>query len=126
MTTRKVVVIVDDSADLIRLYQDYLTEEGFEVHVASSGKEALELFEKLGRVDLLLVDCLMPRMSGTAFLKELLRRNPSLRPTTRVFGMSGLVQESEDLTEMQSFVDRMVEKTSDLNELLEIVQRGVA
>jgi DNA-binding response OmpR family regulator len=126
MSARKVVVIVDDSIDLIRLYQEYLKDEGFEVHVAGGAEEGLLLFQSLGAVDLLLVDCLMPKMNGAGFLKELFKRRPDLRGKTRVYGMSGLLHESHELTEMRPLVDRIVDKASDLNEMLHMVQNGVS
>ena len=40
------VLCVDDDLSLLRLYEDELTEEGYEVVLAKDGKEALAKFEK--------------------------------------------------------------------------------
>lgn len=125
MTPAKSILIVDDSADLVRLYQEYLREEGFAVHIASSGTEALELLERLSTLDLLVVDCLMPHMNGAAFLKELLARKPDFRNATRIIGMSGLIPDAEEVREMKPLVNRMVEKTSNLSDLLTLISNEV-
>lgn len=123
---RKTIVIVDDSIDLTRLYQDYLTEEGYDVHIARSGQEGLELLRKLPTVDLLIVDCLMPRMTGATFLREVNRQMPLVRRRAHVIGMSGLVHESEDRIEMEPLVDQMVEKAGELDKLLRLVQESIS
>ena len=40
------LLIVDDDQHIRRLYKEELEEEGYEVVVASTGSEALELFDK--------------------------------------------------------------------------------
>lgn len=126
MTAQKTIVIVDDSYDLTRLYKDFLTDEGYTVHTARGGLEGLELLRKLRSVDLLIVDCLMPRMTGANFLRELNRQMPLLRKRTYVIGMSGLVRESEDRMEMEPLVDQMVEKASELETLLQLVRESIS
>ena len=39
------LLIVDDDANIQRLYKEELEEEGYEVCIAGTGKEALEMFE---------------------------------------------------------------------------------
>jgi CheY-like chemotaxis protein len=41
-TERETVLIVDDEVDLRNAIVTYLTQEGYEVHAASNGEEALE------------------------------------------------------------------------------------
>jgi CheY-like chemotaxis protein len=120
MTERKSILIVDDSADLLHLYQEFLKEEGLDVHIAVGGKEALALLETL-TVDLLVVDCLMPYMNGVAFLRESIRRKPDFRKTIRIIALSGLNSDAAEISEMKPLVDRIIEKTNDLSSMLEII-----
>jgi putative two-component system response regulator len=60
------LLIVEDNRDLRNSLKDILTYEGFEVHVAGNGREALECMQSL-RPDLIISDIGMPEMDGFAF-----------------------------------------------------------
>lgn len=61
MTAR--VLIVDDVATNLRLLEAWLAAEYYEVVTARSGQEAIELCEA-GKVDVILLDIMMPGMDG--------------------------------------------------------------
>jgi diguanylate cyclase (GGDEF)-like protein len=61
MTDR--VLVVDDDPDIARFIEVNLRTQGFEVHLASDGVEALERAREV-LPDLVLVDVMMPRMDG--------------------------------------------------------------
>lgn len=56
---------------------ELLENEGFTVSVASNGQEGLEVLEQIGRPCLVLLDLMMPVMSGEDFLRHV-RDNPSM------------------------------------------------
>jgi two-component system response regulator MprA len=61
------ILVVDDEA-FIRMYlEEVLADEGHEVHSARDGAEALTLLQEGARPDLILLDLMMPRMSGWEF-----------------------------------------------------------
>jgi CheY-like chemotaxis protein len=64
------ILIVEDDPLLVRIYSVRLKEEGFDVDVASDGNEAMENVKKQAP-DLILLDLLMPRRDGFAFLDDL-------------------------------------------------------
>ena len=64
------VIIVEDEARLREPLQEALTAEGFHVLTAANGREGLELILK-HRPDLVLLDIVMPAMSGLAVLHEI-------------------------------------------------------
>lgn len=57
------ILIVDDDASIVELIRDFLTMEGFECESCSSGQEAIE-YLRTNRVDLILLDIVMPGISG--------------------------------------------------------------
>jgi len=59
----KKILIVDDDAALVRLFDQFLTGKGYEVLKASNGQEALRLFFA-HKPDLVLLDIVMPEMDG--------------------------------------------------------------
>ena len=76
---RKVVLLVDDDADILlslgRLVSRLLPEVDF--LTASSGKQGLDVIAAQ-RVDIVVSDLRMPDMDGIAFLEEAKRRVPGI------------------------------------------------
>lgn len=62
------LLVVDDDPDILRVVRFYLSKKNYEVYTASSGVEALEVLEKVGSVELILSDVMMPRMNGLELL----------------------------------------------------------
>jgi CheY-like chemotaxis protein len=60
------VLVVEDDQHVRRMTIQSLSELGYVVHAASSGEEAIRLFETLGQVDILFTDIVMPGMTGRA------------------------------------------------------------
>ena len=57
------VLIAEDDPDIQELLQAYLAEEGYDTVPAMDGEQALERFHE-GRIDLVLLDVMMPRLDG--------------------------------------------------------------
>jgi len=67
------VLVADDSETVLLMLQRRLEMAGYEVVTAADGKEALEQLKRAGgeQPDLILLDAMMPRMSGVEVLREL-------------------------------------------------------
>lgn len=77
MTDKKKILIVDDDSFLLDMYALKFSQNSFEVHTATNGKEVIE---KLGgglRPDVILVDIIMPEMDGFEMLEKIKRDNLS-------------------------------------------------
>ena len=57
------VVVVDDEAPLVRLVTGYLEREGYQVHPAYDGTEALEVIERTDP-DVIVLDLMLPGVDG--------------------------------------------------------------
>jgi two-component system KDP operon response regulator KdpE len=73
MSTEPLVMAVDDEAGILRLIKLELAEQGFRVITASSGEEALQLAEEQ-RPDIVLLDIVMPELTGIEVLRKLRER----------------------------------------------------
>lgn len=73
------ILVVDDSTTNIVLLEAILTEKGYQIESAMNAKEAFMRIEKQ-IPDLILLDLLMPKVSGFDFLEEL-RKKESTRKT---------------------------------------------
>jgi len=65
----KIVLMVEDDPVLIRMYSEKFNYEGLGVIAARDGQEALQLAQK-EKIDFILLDIMLPRMSGTDFLER--------------------------------------------------------
>ena len=70
----KKIMLVDDEENLLELVKTLLTQTKFEVIGTSSGEECLEKLKEV-KPDLLLVDVMMPGMSGIELIEKI-RKNP--------------------------------------------------
>jgi CheY-like chemotaxis protein len=73
----RTVLVVDDEADIRESLRDALGDEGYAVVVAANGKEALEILPALPKPCAVILDIIMPVMSGTE-LYEAMRTTPAL------------------------------------------------
>lgn len=79
------MLIVDDEPDICECLTDFFSARGFAVTVVFSGEEALERLMQ-GPLDVLLLDIMLPGISGL----EVLKRVKDLSPRTRVVMVSCL------------------------------------
>jgi two-component system, sensor histidine kinase and response regulator len=62
--TRGTVLVVDDEPDIRESLRDALEDEGYSVVTAGNGREALEILSAIERPCALILDIIMPMMSG--------------------------------------------------------------
>jgi len=89
------ILMVDDEDLLLTMGEMVLSSFGYRVLTASGGQQALEILEKNGqRIDLLITDLVMPRMSG----RELIEKVHPMFPYLPIICTSGYVRSknSED------------------------------
>lgn len=72
------ILVVDDEPDVRDLLEETLAEEGFRVHAAPSGEAALEHIAGGKPADLVLMDVVMPGISGIEAAKRIRRMRPGL------------------------------------------------
>ena len=68
------ILIVDDNEKIRKLIEIYLKREGFQVFHGEDGEAALEVFLKM-KIDLMIVDIMMPKKDGYELVRELREAN---------------------------------------------------
>ena len=68
------ILLAEDDEDIVKLLKLYLENEGFNTFWAKDGVEATEIFDK-ERIDLALVDIMMPRMNGYELTKYVRKKS---------------------------------------------------
>jgi len=86
------ILIVEDTELIRKIYADKLVQEGFQVFPAANGQQALNLL-KNNNVDLILLDLIMPTMSGLEVL-EAIKSDPRFR-NIPVIVLTNLGQDSD-------------------------------
>ncbi|MFA7383207.1 MAG: response regulator [Desulfurivibrionaceae bacterium] len=115
----KKILLVDDEDSIHLLYREELEEEGYEVHSALSGEEALAQM-KVIVPDLVILDINMPGINGI----DVLRQIKEINPTLPVILSSAYQEFKQDLATWAS--DEYIVKSSNLAELKAAVKKHLA
>jgi two-component system cell cycle sensor histidine kinase/response regulator CckA len=91
LTGHGTILLVEDEEGLRALNARGLISRGYSVLEAGNGVEAIEVLAKNdGKIDLVVSDVVMPEMDGPTLLKELRKRNPTLK----IIFVSGYAEEA--------------------------------
>ena len=115
------ILVIDDSTTNIVLLEAVLTDKGYVIETALTVKEAFARMDKQ-LPDLILLDLLMPKVSGFDFLEQL-RRNEMTKKTP-VIVISALNTDDENLQKIKSLdaVD-FLRKPIDIQYLVSLVEK---
>src|SRR5512137_789460 len=86
MIRSKNILIVDDSRDLTHVIADFLSMNGYQVHTAHNGHDALERMGK-EHIDIVVSDIHMPGMDGFTLMAEIKTKYPDI-PVILITGFS--------------------------------------
>jgi len=115
MKDKSIILVVDDQPQNIELLEEYLVPQGYEVVKAVSGEEALEKFVH-NQIDLILLDVMMPKMSGIELLEKL-RAGEKTKAIPVV--MVTVLKDTEDKVKaLEAGCDDFISKPVDKVELL--------
>ena len=121
MTARpypETILVVDDTEFMVKVLEDAFSSQGYVVHSARSGEEALETYEAV-LPDLVTLDIVMPGMDGIAVL----RRLKELDPACRVVMVSAVGLEAKVMEAIRMGARNYVLKPFDHEKVLEVARR---
>lgn len=118
-STRSLRILVVDDEDFIReLEIQMLSEEGHAVLSASDGHEATRIYsEKWQDIDLVIMDMIMPKMSGRETFFALKQINPDIKAII----MSGFSLNDDSEAVMKNGAAGFLQKPFDRNKILEVI-----
>lgn len=74
------ILIVDDEEMILEVARELLEELGYRTRIAKSGQEAVEIYlQEKDSIDLIILDMVMPDMSGGETYAEIQRINPEVK-----------------------------------------------
>ena len=117
--SKKEILIIDDSATNVFLLESVLTEYGYKALTANGAKEAFKQIEKK-QPDLILLDILMPQISGFDFIKTI-KQNENQRHIP-IIAVSAVTDE-ESISEILNLgADLFITKPIIISDLLEKIK----
>ena len=122
MKPKKTILCVDDNEQSLSIRKVLLETRGYRVVACNSGEQALERF-RLGGIDLVLTDLVMPGVDGSRLIEEV----KSLSPQTPAMLISGRVKIFERDTLADVFLPKGMYEPAELLErirLLLVRKRG--
>lgn len=113
------ILLVEDDYDVREALVETLGDRDYAVHSAADGEQALKLLRGGLRPGLILLDLMMPRMSGSEF-RMVQMDDPELSSIPVVLlSADGRMEEKAQALK----VDGAVRKPIDLNELFAVIER---
>ena len=94
---KQTILVVDDEPDILELVQYNLEKEGYVVHTANHGREAIQIARSV-TPHLILLDVMMPEMDGMETCIEI-RKQPELDESVVAF----LTARGEDYSQIAGF-----------------------
>jgi len=114
------VLIVDDDRAIRALIRTLLEKAGYTILEVASGEEALETFEgHRGEIDLIILDLVMPTMTGEVCLTKL----KEMAPEARVLVTTGYSVNDETYQEISPKIEGIIPKPIRPPLLLALVER---
>jgi CheY-like chemotaxis protein len=113
------ILLVEDDFDVREALVETLRDRGYEVQAAGDGEQALKALRGGLRPGLILLDLMMPRMSGSEF-RMIQRTDPELsRYPVVLLSADGRMEEKAQTLK----VDGAIRKPIDLDELFGVIER---
>ncbi len=121
------ILVAEDEEEVRQLVRKTLQEKGYTVIAAPHGEEAVQLFNSYnGKIDLILTDVVMPKMSG----RELANRIRSAHPDMNILFMSGYTDNAivnhGILDKETNFIQKPFTPKSLLNKIRTVLENPVS
>ena len=111
------ILLIDDDAGMRSVLQRALQSGGFEVEVASDGREGMKAFET-NPADLVVTDLVMPNQEGIETIVALRKQNPQL-PIIAISGVTHIKPGDSLKLASKLGVNATLEKPFPLSKLVE-------
>jgi CheY-like chemotaxis protein len=116
---RQTILLVDDEAIVIDVTGAMLKQFGYDVLAASSGPEAIALYQShQAQTDLVILDLAMPGMDGSVTYDHL----KTIDPHVRVILSSGYTLDDQTQTLIDRGCNGFIQKPFDLNTLAQKIR----
>jgi CheY-like chemotaxis protein len=120
-----VILLVDDEEMILEIGKDLIEKLGYQVITAPNGKKALEIYKRdQNKIDMVILDMIMPDLSGGETYSLLKEINPSIKTLLSSGysingkaqailnnGYSGFIQKPFNLTDLSHKISKILDQT---------------
>jgi len=101
------VLVVDDESRMRKLIKDFLAKKEFNIIEAEDGEKALKIYkEQKNKIDLILLDVMMPKLDGWSVLRQIRQENKKLP----IIMLTARAEEQDELFGFELGVDEYISK----------------
>jgi len=101
------ILIVDDEARMRKLIKDFLMQKNFNILEAEDGEKALKIYnENKFKINLILLDVMMPKLDGWSVLRQIRQENKELP----IIMLTARAEEQDELFGFELGVDEYITK----------------
>lgn len=114
------ILLVDDDSDFRQELKESLSE--YRVMEASSGEDAIRLLKRPNEIDLVILDVMMPGVSGTDVLREMKKISPELG----IIILTGFSSKDVAIEALKGRADNYLEKPIDIEKTKVVIEELLA
>ena len=101
------VLVVDDESRMRKLVKDFLAKKEFNIIEAEDGEKALKIYkEQKNKIDLILLDVMLPKLDGWSVLRQIRQENKKLP----IIMLTARAEEQDELFGFELGVDEYISK----------------
>ena len=101
------ILIVDDEERMRKLIKDFLVQKNFNILEAEDGEKALKVYsENKNKINLILLDVMMPKLDGWSVLRQIRQENKTLP----IVMLTARAEEQDELFGFELGVDEYISK----------------
>ena len=117
------ILLVDDEKDILDLFTEYLSSNGFNTISFQNPKAALNYFyQNQSNCSIVIADYKMPQMSGIDFIKKIREKDTNCKIKTII--ISAFIKDNIPYDKSYSMtIDRILEKPVYLDRLKKVIQQ---
>jgi len=119
-SNRKHILVVDDDPELLQLVRVLLSRIGFDAVTVTNAAEAAQAMRNPPLPDLLILDLMLPDVSGVEFLRQM--RSKPVFDSVPVLVLSAMIDPDHIRQALDAGADRYLTKPYIANNLLTVVQ----
>ncbi len=120
----KNILLVEDDVVLRNMYEQRLRMDGYNVLSSSNGEEGYEIFQN-NKIDLLITDIMLPRLSGTELIEKI-RKNIKGR-NLKIIAWSNLADDEEKSKVLNlGVLEYLIKNEISLDKLSETVKKYIS
>lgn len=116
------ILVVDDEPNIVKVFEAFLIKNGFEVITALGGEKAIEILNTDTKIDLMVLDMKMPKVSGLDIINEMVRINKKI-PAIVLTGLIDAEKYLVDLNKLGYSQEDILCKPADLFVLSELIKK---